>query len=37
VRRLDDEGRILEISRLIGDGDDSDTSIRHARHLLGIE
>lgn len=37
VRRLDDEGRILEISRLIGDGDDSDTSIRHAKHLLGIE
>ena len=37
VRRLDDEGRVMEISRLIGDGDDSDTSIKHARHLLGIE
>ena len=37
VRRLDDEGRIMEISRLIGDGDDSDTSIKHARHLLGLE
>lgn len=37
VRRLDEEGRIMEISRLIGDGDDSDTSIRHAKHLLGYE
>ncbi len=37
VRRLDDEGRVMEISRLIGDGDDSDTSIKHARHLLGLE
>jgi len=37
VRMLDEEGRIMEISRLIGDGGDSDTSIRHARHLLGLE
>jgi len=37
VRRLDEEGRVMEISRLIGDGDDSDTSIKHARHLLGLE
>lgn len=36
VRRLDDEGRVLEISRLIGDGGDSETSLKHARHLLGL-
>ena len=36
VRRLDDEGRVLEISRLIGDGGDSETSLSHARHLLGL-
>lgn len=36
VRRLDDEGRVREISRLIGDGGDSETSLRHARHLLGM-
>lgn len=36
VRRLDDEGRVREISRLIGDGGDSETSLRHARHLLGL-
>ncbi|MGI6239093.1 MAG: DNA repair protein RecN [Christensenellales bacterium] len=34
VRRLDDAGRVLEISRLIGGGADSQTSILHARHLL---
>ena len=37
VRRLDSEGRIREISRLIGDGDDSETSLLHAKHLLGLE
>ncbi len=36
VRRLDQEGRVREISRLIG-GEDSETSISHARHLLGLE
>lgn len=35
VRRLDAEGRVREISRLIG-GEDSETSISHARHLLGV-
>ncbi len=37
VRRLDDEGRVREISRLVGGGEDSETSISHARHLLGYE
>lgn len=37
VRRLDDDGRVREISRLIGGGEDSETSIGHARHLLGFE
>lgn len=36
VRRLDGAGRIREISRLIG-GEDSETSVSHARHLLGLE
>lgn len=36
VRRLDDNGRVREISRLIGDGEDSQTSLQHARHLLGM-
>lgn len=36
VRKLDAEGRVMEISRLIGDGADSETSIQHARHLLGL-
>lgn len=36
VRLLDDEGRVREISRLIGDGEDSETSLMHARHLLGL-
>jgi DNA repair protein RecN (Recombination protein N) len=36
VRRLDEQGRVREISRLIG-GEDSETSLSHARHLLGFE
>ena len=37
VRPLDAEGRVLEISRLIGGGEDSETSLSHARHLLGMD
>ena len=37
VTKLDDEGRINEISRLIGDGEISRTAREHARHLLGLD
>lgn len=34
VVRLNDEGRVHEISRLIGGGQDSPSSLNHARHML---
>lgn len=34
VLRLDDEGRVQEISRLVGGGQDSPSSLNHARHML---
>ncbi|HIS85231.1 MAG TPA: DNA repair protein RecN [Candidatus Faecivicinus avistercoris] len=34
VHRLDDEGRVRELSRLVGGAEDSESSLRHARHML---
>lgn len=34
VRRLDDEGRVSEISRLVGGAEDSESSLSHAAHML---
>lgn len=34
VRRLDCEGRIRELSRLVGGAEDSESSLNHARHML---
>ena len=34
VRRLDEEGRIHEISRLVGGAEDSESSLSHAAHML---
>ena len=34
VRRLDREGRIRELSRLVGGGADSESSLSHAGHML---
>jgi len=34
VVRLDDDGRIHELSRLVGGADDSESSLSHARHML---
>lgn len=34
VRRLDDEGRIRELSRLVGGAEDSESSLSHAAHML---
>jgi len=34
VVRLDENGRIRELSRLVGGADDSESSLMHARHML---
>ena len=34
VRRLDREGRVRELSRLVGGGVDSESSLSHAGHML---
>lgn len=34
VRRLDDQGRIRELSRLVGGAEDSESSLSHAAHML---
>ena len=34
VRRLDDEGRVRELSRLVGGAEDSSSSLSHAAHML---
>jgi DNA repair protein RecN (Recombination protein N) len=34
VRRLDDEGRIKELARMVGGADDGDSSLAHARNML---
>ena len=34
VRRLDQEGRIRELSRLVGGAEDSESSLSHAAHML---
>ena len=34
VVRLDEEGRIRELSRLVGGASDSESSLSHARHML---
>lgn len=34
VRRLDADGRIRELSRLVGGAEDSDSSLHHAAHML---
>ena len=34
VRRLDDAGRVRELSRLVGGAEDSESSLSHARHML---
>ena len=34
VRRLDEQGRIRELSRLVGGASDSESSLSHARHML---
>ena len=34
VRRLDRDGRIHELSRLVGGGSDSESSLSHAAHML---
>ncbi|MBP6964244.1 MAG: DNA repair protein RecN [Armatimonadetes bacterium] len=34
VRRLDDEERVEELSRMLGGADPSDTAVRHAREML---
>lgn len=34
VRRLDEDGRIHELSRLVGGAEDSESSLSHAAHML---
>lgn len=34
VRRLDEQGRVHEISRLVGGAEDSESSLSHAAHML---
>ena len=34
VRLLDEDGRIRELSRLVGGAEDSESSLSHARHML---
>ena len=34
VRQLDSEGRIHELSRLVGGAEDSTSSLSHAKHML---
>lgn len=34
VRRLDDDGRVRELSRLVGGAEDSESSLSHAAHML---
>lgn len=34
VHRLNDEGRVRELSRLVGGAEDSESSLSHARHML---
>ena len=34
VLRLDFEGRVRELSRLVGGAEDSESSLSHARHML---
>ena len=34
VLRLDEEGRVRELSRLVGGAADSPSSLAHARHML---
>ena len=34
VLRLDEEGRVRELSRLVGGAQDSESSLSHARHML---
>ncbi|NLG26169.1 MAG: DNA repair protein RecN [Clostridiales bacterium] len=34
VRRLDDEGRIVEIGRMVGGAGDRESGLRHAEHML---
>ncbi|MCQ2437706.1 MAG: DNA repair protein RecN [Clostridia bacterium] len=34
VIRLDEHGRVLELSRLVGGADDSESSLSHAAHML---
>lgn len=34
VRLLDDDGRIHELSRLVGGGEDTESSLSHAAHML---
>lgn len=34
VVRLDEEGRVRELSRLVGGAEDSESSLAHARHML---
>lgn len=34
VRKLDEQGRIREISRLVGGAEDSESSLSHAGHML---
>ena len=34
VRRLDEEGRVHELSRLVGGAEDSESSLAHGRHML---
>lgn len=34
VRRLDESGRIHEVSRLVGGAEESESSLNHAVHML---
>ena len=34
VRKLDDEGRIKELARMVGGADNGDSSLAHARNML---
>ena len=34
VIKLDQDGRIRELSRLVGGAEDSDSSLAHAKHML---
>ena len=34
VVRLDEDGRVHELSRLVGGAADSESSLSHARHML---